>query len=106
MKIERDKWYLTRGGDKVRVVCVDAPGDYPVIALTDGDFCTYTADGFSYIGDRTDLDLVAEYREPARVWVNFYPDGEYEAYDSEHIAREEVGFHATRVAIEFVEVVK
>jgi len=42
--------YETEKGDKARVICIDALGDYPVIALiTDKDgseyLCNYTAQG-------------------------------------------------------------
>ncbi len=73
MKIERDKIYLTRSGDKVRCVCVDAPGDYPVIVVPynnpqDGwDPELYKKNGIWYSGDSSDQDLVSELKEP-REW--------------------------------------
>ena len=108
MKIERDKWYVTRGGYKVRVVCVDAPGDHPVVGVSDTDGANfYTAEGLFYFGGgETDLDLVAEHREPARVWVNIYESGALHGATTEEAAKRAAVSGATRIAVEFVEVVK
>ena len=107
MKIERDKWYVMRNGEKVRVVCVDAPGEYPVVAVGSGDgVTTHTADGFGVVGVKEHPhDLISERREPARVWVNMYRDGSHTAYDHEAEAHGYAGPRATRIAVEFVEVV-
>lgn len=35
LKIERDKWDLTEGGERRRVICVDAPGGFPIITIAD-----------------------------------------------------------------------
>ena len=107
MNIERDKWYVMRNGEKVRVVCVDAPGEYPVIGIDKDGALTFTATGhFEKEGVNHRFDLISEYREPARVWVNFYPDDAHMAFDSAAAAHENHGAHATRIAVEFVEVVK
>lgn len=34
-QIDPNKRYQTRGGQPVRILCVDAPGDYPVIGYID-----------------------------------------------------------------------
>ena len=36
MKIDMNKTYKTRSGSPVRILCIDADGDFPVIALIDG----------------------------------------------------------------------
>lgn len=73
MKIERDKVYLTRCGEKVRVVCVDAPGEDPVIAIHhDGVYCHRDDGSFLSGGEESRMDLVSEYVEPPKpreVWV-------------------------------------
>lgn len=35
MKLEAGKTYVTRSGLKVRVLCTDAPGGYPVVAMSE-----------------------------------------------------------------------
>ncbi len=110
MKIERDKWYVTRGGDKVRVVCVDAPGNYPVIGIDDEGAREYTSDGRFYNDDSNcNLDLVSEHPEPARVWANQSITGAWHVYGSAETANQYAGDainKPTRIAVEFVEVVK
>lgn len=63
--IERDKWYYTRGGEKVRVICIDAPDvDYPIVAI-DEDLVVYTydANGYSRGPDNKHVnDIVREAR--------------------------------------------
>lgn len=76
MKIERDKWYVTRGGEKALVLCVDAPNKQPVIVMhADGEASNYGTDGRYYV-DESDgtagWDLVSEYVEPPKpreVWL-------------------------------------
>jgi hypothetical protein len=60
-KISMDKKYTTRGGEPVRVLCVDSGDDeYPVIAVGEGGAVyTYTNDGFhSIIKRNCEYDLV------------------------------------------------
>lgn len=108
MKIERDKWYVMRNGAKVRVVCVDAPGGSPVIAVPVNGFgvLTYTASGHYDDGQEHRYDLISEHREPARVWVNFgHTDHDDEVYRDQETARDMASDGHTRIAVEFVEVV-
>src|SRR5690349_18208112 len=112
MKIECDKWYLTRCGEKVRVVCVDASHPlYPVIGVancfSDGDTpYAYTAEGVFDVNVENGMDLVSEYVEPPKpreIWVNIYQGGliglawdtkeraeEVKSYDSELVLFREV----------------
>lgn len=78
MKIERDKVYLTRCGEKVRVVCVDAGEQMPIVGLDeDQNAMRFQASGAFFNGTRENVcDLVSEYVEPPKpreVWV--YVDG-------------------------------
>ena len=69
MKIEVGKIYLTRGGQKARVLCTDLKGtDYPVIcAIVDNNIggetiYSYTTKGFRWENNITSgYNLVAEY---------------------------------------------
>ena len=108
MKIERDKVYLTRCGQKVRVVCVDAPGDMPVIGISKGgNPDTWTDDGF-YVASKLEAhnDLVSEYVEPPKpreVWVYSGYDGSFgRVYDNPHSAHSS---HAERL-VKFREVIE
>lgn len=81
MKIEMGKKYRTRGNEEsgvesveVRVLCIDAPGRYPVVSLTpNGTILTHTADG--KCPGVPSLDLI-ETRERVRRehWCNVYAD--------------------------------
>lgn len=97
MKIELNKTYLTRGGQKVRVICVDRPdGKYPVVALQGKSVVTYTSEGGFSVGGPVsrDLDLVEEYSPWADVavdtpvWVRFGTNPEWHPY---HFAKYEGG---------------
>lgn len=73
MKIERDKVYLTRCGEKVRVVCVDAPEPHVLVVLDADGLCyRITPDGRFHANGESANDLVSEYVEPPKpreVWV-------------------------------------
>lgn len=60
--INMNKQYRTRSGLSVRVLCVDAKSDYPVVAAVyDGEkerVLTFTAPGSRYKGSEDDWDLV------------------------------------------------
>lgn len=65
MKIERDKFYRTRDGQKVRVVCTDAIGHYPVVGLAESEtVCRrYRINGMwrDIESVTTEHDLIAEW---------------------------------------------
>ena len=70
MNIERDKRYLTRNGSIVRVVCIDAPGPYPVISVDeDGDTSSHSKTGLCVDSSLCGDDIVAEHREPREWWA-------------------------------------
>ena len=69
----------TRDGRKARIICFDAEGEHPIIALvTDGvqEFpYNYTKEGYYYTEDAetmADLMMLSEKKEG---WVNVYKDG-------------------------------
>lgn len=67
MKIDINKKYRYRNGEPARIVCVDAPGTFPVIAIgEDGDPTTHHEDGKFYGSTEAEFDLI-EVREP-REW--------------------------------------
>jgi hypothetical protein len=90
-------YWRTRAGDKVRVICVDAPGDEPVVALGHrGGLYTYLADGV-YYSDRSlsGSDLIAPWVDPPAVrecWGLFtehgFIDGCRTKEDAERVAHD------------------
>ena len=67
---------VTRDGRKARILCTDAKGDYPIVALVeenDGEYSvSCTKDGRYYlneINDKNDLFFAPVKREG---WVNIY----------------------------------
>ena len=92
------KKVVTRSGKDVRILCTDAKGDYPIIALIDEltDNCiyhsVYTKEGHVKpydIPTRYDLFFAPEKKEG---WINIYENtlGQYEGrivYDSEEDAK-------------------
>lgn len=65
LPLERDKYYQLRNGGRVRVVCTDVPGDFPVIVAYDsGKIGTRTLSG-AYLQDYKDgaLDIIAPWIE-------------------------------------------
>ncbi len=83
MKFERDKVYQTRGGKKVRLICVDSPYKYfPLVGFFVGNdedvgsLVTFTkTGGFSPDKTESQVDLIAEFKEPRIVYVQFDEDG-------------------------------
>ena len=70
---------VTRDGRKTRILCTDAKGDYPIVALVEEDDGEYsvscTKDGRYYlneINDKNDLFFAPEKHEG---WVNIYKAG-------------------------------
>lgn len=73
LKLEVGKLYKTRGGQVRRVVCVDVPGEHPLISVARSDFDTafitmnHHSDGSVADTRESGFDLIAEHREP-REW--------------------------------------
>lgn len=88
--IEMGKQYRTKSGEPMRILCVDAPGPEPVIAITDGGFYTlvkYDANGRHMGGaqNRADWDLV-EVPAKKEKYLNIYRNGNIRVHDSIHSA--------------------
>ena len=94
MKIEKGKFYRTRGGEKVEVLTTERNNDRCVVALhSDGDL-SYLHQNGMYYNDKSilSLDLIAEWTEPVEIPWSDYPtwcksvamdeDGEWYCYDS------------------------
>lgn len=103
--IDINKKYKFRDGKPARILCTDAPGPQPVVAI-DGEGCvsTHGADGRFLDGDGecSDYDLI-EVVEPKTIWVNEYADGYHLAHDSEEGANRLANANATRVAVKYIE---
>lgn len=73
--IDMDKKYRTRDGRDVRLLCVDGPGTFPVVGITDGCLETWDVDG-SYNGNDLCVWDLIECHEPdiRTIWVNVYAE--------------------------------
>ena len=76
--ISMDKQYTTRGGRPVRVLCLDAKGNFPVVAVVDSGqaevACLFTQDGcyhFNKQAHPTDL-IEVKPKRTVEVWINHY----------------------------------
>jgi hypothetical protein len=71
MTIDINKKYRYRSGEPARILCVDAPGDQPVISLNgSGDTLKHKATGqFFHSNHESSLDLI-EVREPREGFVS------------------------------------
>lgn len=101
--------HVTIDGRPARIICTDAIGNYPIIALvTDRNgreiLHSYMEDGRSFIGDERSFDLINA-PAPKRVqeyWVNAYPDGLWTYHPSKALADQSAGtclFARKRVVI-------
>ena len=71
---------VTREGNPVRIICTDARGEYPIIALVehyDGgndNAYSYTKDGVYYPVETSEEDLffASEAPEKHKAWINIY----------------------------------
>lgn len=87
MKIEVGQIWRARNGSLWRIVCVDAKGDKPVVAVgdepdKDGDYMpadSYTGNGRHVADDEESIwDLIAQHREPMKRtgWLITLADGD------------------------------
>ena len=71
----------TRDGRKARIICFDAKGDYPIIALIDNTTketdIHYTLSGIAHVYTESDYDLMM-LPEKKEGWVNVYKERCYE----------------------------
>ena len=68
---------VTRNGRSARIICTDAKGNYPIVALIEeggyDNALSYTKDGKLYVGETNDYDLFFA-PEKHEGWVNVYRD--------------------------------
>lgn len=86
-KIEMGKQYIYRNGEPARVLCVDAPGEWPVVAINGcGTVSTHLANGrYFESSNPSKFDLIPAVTKKT-VWVNVYKDGCAYWYDSKEDA--------------------
>lgn len=107
-KFEVGKYYKRGDGELVRVVCVDAPGDYPVIGHFEcGDVETYTAEGSVSAGaNYPPADLIPTPVEPKKkgvVWVSIYNDTSSSSYSTRRDADAFLNHMIARVRVPWEE---
>lgn len=107
MKIEVGKEYKTRDGETMLVVYKSKVGkEFTFLAINkedDDDAYWYTDDGKLYQFTEDDEDLVspAPKKIKVEVWINVYPDGDFNTYDSKDDA--EAYGQSTRIACKHIE---
>lgn len=81
--LEVGKFYRNRGGQKIRIICTDAPSpSHPNVGLTPSGYArSYREDGYAYSNMESIEDLVSEWvdvplKGPKRrvQYVNIYRD--------------------------------
>lgn len=67
---------VIRNGDSRRILCIDAPGSHPVVAMAKSGFITrHTLEGREYFDRPSSHDLfMATIKKEG--WVNIYPGGQ------------------------------
>ena len=88
---------VTRDGREVRIICTDAKGDEPIIALVynireEENVYTYNRDGYFYNNNDSYLDLFFDNIKKVG-WVNLFKDEELtfingDVYENEKDAKE------------------
>lgn len=71
----QSKKFQTRGGNPdVRLLCVDGPGEYPIVGFVDKDLIRWSIAGiYSIRGEETHYDLINA-KTKREGWVNIYKD--------------------------------
>lgn len=77
MTIDMTKQYTTRDGRPVRVLCVDKPGEYPVVATIGATVFTYDTMGHAVGSDGNSCwDLIeVKAKRTLEFWCNRYENG-------------------------------
>lgn len=105
MKWARDNYYVTRAGEKVRLICTDAGEAWPLVFIGDGvGVVRHPPSGFRA---SSEFDIIGPWVEPVKpleVWVNFYKDHSPSAYASEGMAKCHALSDALRIAVHMREV--
>jgi hypothetical protein len=91
-------YWRTRAGDKVRVICVDGPGEYPVISVNErGAVDSYRIDGLCYgKEEESEDDLFAPWVDPPKVaecWIVTDSDGRRMSWLKEDAAKLDLKNH-------------
>jgi hypothetical protein len=75
MKIEKGKFYRTRGGEKVEVLTTERPTSYSIVVMgEDGSVTVLQQNGALYDGKANSYsDLIAEWTEPVEIPWSDYP---------------------------------
>lgn len=108
MKIEMGKQYRTRDGKKdVRVLCVDAGGLQPVVALLGRAIYRYTAEGMLYLDQSPDNRDLIEVKPKVQIHLVCWYDknnpsikGAFRVNDKEDAISHVVQYHAWYECIE------
>ena len=70
---------VTRNGRSARIICTDAKGNYPIVALIEeggyDNALSYTKDGKLYVGETNDYDLFFA-PEKHEGWLTIYRSNE------------------------------
>lgn len=84
-KINMTETYTTRDGRPARVLCLDAKGLWPVVALVEDVAARFTLDGQNKY--ETNYDLIpAPKAHKVVLWVNVFADGLHEAHRNKQAA--------------------
>lgn len=110
------KKIITRDGRKVRrILCTDARGKYPIIALvekydgTSDDACSYTKAGKYIVDDKPSMSDLFFAPEKNEGWINVYRNGEHlwcgdiKRTEAEVKEFEDSEFYITSIKIEWEE---
>lgn len=76
--ISMDRKYIYRNGEPARILCVDAPGNYPVVTLDElGRHFRHDSDGVcNVLGITDEWDLIeVKEKKTLEFWVNVLPNG-------------------------------
>jgi hypothetical protein len=98
MKIEKGKFYHTRGGEKVEVLTTERKSKHSIVAMgEDGSISALFQNGMLY-DDKScsDADLISEWTDPVEIpwsdypswfkWIAMDKDGEWFGYGSKPIS--------------------
>lgn len=69
--ISMDKKYCTQNGKSIRLLCVDAPGVYPIVGICEEVLMRWTIDG-KYWHDKDSVDDLIEMKPERVMYANLY----------------------------------
>lgn len=68
-KVEVGKTYVSNGGGVHKIICVDKPGLYPIVSVSDSSVFEWSPD-LRLRGSYP--QLVKEYTSPSKLWVSLW----------------------------------